>query len=83
MIDHHLESISPRLVKLLAAVVVGLSIGTLVPPEPVALPVLGSTPAVAVGGTGLLVGVAVYRWVPGLVNTSSSDCGCGGDCDCS
>lgn len=77
------ELVSPRLVKLLAAIVVGLSIGTLVPPEPVMLPYLGSVSAVLVGGTGLLVGAAVYRWVPALVSTSSSDCGCSGDCGCS
>lgn len=72
---------NPRTVKFAAAVVIGLSVGTLAPPEPVALPVVGPTPGLAVGGVGLVAGGALYQWGPTLVG--SPDCGCTGDCGCS
>lgn len=67
-----------KLGKILAAVVVGLSIGTLLPPDPVVLPVVGSVSGVLVGGIGLVVGGVLYAQLSG-----TSDCGCSGDCDCS
>lgn len=63
--------------KLLAAVVVGASLATLVPPDPVTIPAVGSVPGLAAGAVGLVVGSVLYTQVPG-----SSGCGCGGDCDC-
>ena len=73
--------VNPRIVKVVAAIVVGLSIGTLVPPEPVVVPVVGTVSGIVVGGVGLVTGTALYLWVPGLVGTS--ECGCSGDCECS
>lgn len=72
---------SPKLVKFIAALVVGLSVGTMVKLEPVALPVLGSVPGLAVGGVGLLVGAVLYVRGPKLLGASG--CGCGADCGCS
>lgn len=72
---------NPRAVKVVAAVVLGLSLGTLVPPEPVTLPAVGTVPGVAAGGIGLAVGAVLYLWVPGWLGASG--CGCDGDCDCS
>jgi hypothetical protein len=70
---------SPKLVKMVAAVVVGLSIGTLLPPEPVAVPGVGPVPGLAVGGVGLLAGAVLYLKGPALVGTG---CGCATDCGC-
>jgi hypothetical protein len=69
-----------KAVKLFAAAVVGLSLGTLVPPDPLALPAAGTVPALPVGVAGLAVGTALYVRGPALVGASG--CGCGGDCDC-
>lgn len=73
--------VSPKALKVAAAVVVGLSVGTLVSSDPVALPVVGTASGLLVGGVGLLAGGVLYYWVPGLV--ASPDCGCSGDCGCS
>lgn len=73
--------VSPKVVKVVAAIIVGLSVGTLVPPEPVVFPAIGAVSGVAVGGVGLVAGVVLYVWVPTLV--SSSECGCAGECGCS
>lgn len=72
--------VTPKVVKVVAAVVVGLSVGALLPPEPVSVPLLGPVPAVAVGGVGLVVGAVLYLRVPDLVGVKG--CGCTGDCDC-
>lgn len=67
-----------RLGKVVAAVVIGLSIGTLVPPEPVALPMVGSVSGIVAGFAGLVVGGGLY----GLARRSASGCGCDGECRC-
>lgn len=72
---------SPKTVKVVAAVLVGLGVGTLTSAEPVSLPVVGPTSALAVGGVGLAAGAVLYQWGPNLVG--SPDCGCTGDCGCS
>ena len=72
---------SAKAVKLVAGVVVGLSVGTLVAPEPVTIPAVGLVSGVAVGGLGLVVGAALYRQGPAVVG--ASECGCSGDCGCS
>lgn len=66
-----------KVTKVFAAVLVGLAVGSMVPPEPVVLPVVGSVSSLVVGGVGVAVGALVYARVPG-----SSGCGCSGDCDC-
>lgn len=66
-----------RIAKLLGAVLVGFSVGTLLSFEPVALPVVGSVPALLAGGVGILVGGGIF-----LRARKSSDCGCSGDCGC-
>lgn len=73
--------VSPKIVKVVAAIVVGLSIGTLVPPDAVLLPVVGPMSGIVVGGIGLITGTVLYLWVPALVSPSA--CGCTGDCGCS
>lgn len=75
------ELASPKLIKVVAAVVVGLGAGALLPPDPVTLPVVGTVPGVVAGAVGVAVGGALYRWGPGVLATP--DCGCAGDCDCS
>ena len=72
---------SRRAIKLVAGVVVGVSIGTSVPPEPVSLPAVGAVSGVAVGGLGLVAGAVLYLRGPDAL--TSSDCGCSGDCGCS
>lgn len=67
-----------RLGKVLAGIVMGLSIGTLLPPEPVSLPAIGSVSGVLVGIAGLLVGTGLFL----LIQRSSSACGCGEGCGC-
>lgn len=67
----------PRIGTFLAAVLVGAGLATLVPPDPVTLPAVGSVPGPAVGATGLVAGGALYTLIP-----ASSNCGCGGDCNC-
>ena len=68
--------LTPKLVKIVAAVIVGLSIGTAVPPEPVLLPVVGPVPSLAVGTIGLLAGASLYLRGPTFIGSSESDCGC-------
>lgn len=65
----------PTVGKLLAAVVVGFSVGTLLSPEPLTVPLVGTVPGVAVGGVGLVAGGLLYTQIP--------SCGCSGDCGCS
>lgn len=72
---------SPRAVKMVAAVIVGLSVGTLVPPEPVTVPTVGPVSGILVGGIGLVVGGVLYLRGPRVVG--SPECGCSGDCGCS
>lgn len=71
----------PKLVKIVAAVLIGLSIGTAIPPSTIYLSGVGSMPSVVVGGIGLVSGVVAYQWGPNILG--SSDCGCSGDCGCS
>jgi len=80
---HRRTLLSPKLVKIIAAIIVGLSIGTAVPPEPILLPVVGAVPGLAVGTIGLLAGAALYLRGPTFVGSPESDCGCTGDCGCS
>lgn len=61
--------------KFLAAALIGLGVGTLLSPDPVAVPLVGTVPGVAVGGVGLVAGGLLYAQMP--------NCGCSGDCDCS
>lgn len=72
----------PTLVRLLSAVLVGLGIGTAVPPTPVDLPVVGAVPGLLAGATGVLIGAVLYVRGPGLLGTGRADCDCAGDCDC-
>ena len=66
-----------RIVKLLAAVVVGFSVGTLLSFEPVTLPLLGTTSGLLVGGVGLVAGGGLF-----LRARQSASCGCSGNCGC-
>jgi len=70
----------PQLAKLVAAILIGLGIGTLVPTRPVSVPGVGTVSGVLVGVVGLGAGVVLYRWAPG--RAASSGCGCSGDCGC-
>lgn len=72
------NTLSPRVVKVAAAAVAGLGVGTLVPPDPVRLPVAGSVPGLVVGAVLLAGGLALYVHGPSLLGTG--DCGCGGGC---
>lgn len=81
MLETHRRKIDPRIVKVLAAVVIGLSVGTMVPPKAVLLPAVGAVPGLLVGGLGLVAGAALFQWGPRLVGVA--DCGCTGDCGCS
>lgn len=81
MVSRRRTALTPKIVKVAAAVLVGLNVGTLVPPSPVTLPVAGEVSGVLVGATGLATGAALYRFGPGLLG--STDCGCAGDCGCS
>lgn len=73
--------VTPKLVKIGAAVIIGLSIGMLVPPKSVVLPVIGRVSGVLVGGSGLVLGVTLYTQLPKLV--APSGCDCSGKCGCS
>lgn len=64
---------------LAAAVVVGLGLGTLVPPDPVSVPLVGRVPGVVAGGVGLVTGGGAFAL---LKRSSGSGCGCSGDCEC-
>ncbi|WP_232703565.1 hypothetical protein [Halobacterium wangiae] len=72
--------ITPKLVRILAAVVIGFSIGAVLPPDPAAINALGTLPGVLLAGTGVIVGVVMYVKVPGLLGAKS--CGCTGECAC-
>lgn len=61
--------------KLIAGLVLGLSLGTLVQPDPMTVPAVGAVPSAVVGGLGLVVGAVLYTQIP-------SGCDCGGDCGC-
>lgn len=73
--------LTPRIVKMIAAVVVGLSVGAMLPPEPVSVPAVGTVSGLIVGGVGVLSGSVLY--VQGADLVGSSGCGCSGDCGCS
>lgn len=74
-----LSSVSvPWLGKLLAAVVVGLGIGTLVPPDPVTVPAVGTVSGLLVGGGAVVAGGGLYLWI----QRSTGRCDCGGACGC-
>lgn len=73
--------INPKLVKILAAIIVGVSISTLLSWTPVSVPGVGLVPGYLLGGVGLIAGGAIYQWVPPLMGTSG--CGCEGNCGCS
>lgn len=73
--------VSPKVVKFVAAVVIGLSVGTMLSPEPMALPAVGQVPSVAVGAIGLVLGSLLFSEVPR--HLQSTGCGCGDDCGCS
>lgn len=72
---------SPRVVKMIGAIVMGLSIGALLPPEPMAVPAVGVVPGVLVGGLGLAGGALLYVQAPKWLRPSG--CGCSDDCGCS
>lgn len=63
---------SRTLGKLVAAIIAGLGIGTLVSPEPVTVSVIGTVSGVIVGAIGPVAGGVLY--------TQISGCGCSGDC---
>lgn len=71
---------SPRIVKIVAAISIGLSIGGLLPPNPTLLQSLGTALGLFVGGTGVVVGGLVYTQIPPRL--PSAGCGCGDNCDC-
>ncbi|MFB6152633.1 MAG: hypothetical protein ABEJ27_00125 [Halodesulfurarchaeum sp.] len=64
-----------------AAVILGVSIGTLLRAETVLVPSVGAVPGLLAGAVGLLVGAGLYHWGPTYLATTG--CGCAGDCDCS
>lgn len=66
-----------RVWKLSAAGLAGLGVGTLLSPEPIAIPVLGTMSGLVVGAAGLVVGGVMYHQAP-----DSGGCGCGSDCSC-
>lgn len=61
-----------------AAVTMGLGIGTLTSPGSTAVPVAGTVPDPLVGGVALVAGGALYL----AVRRSGEGCDCGGACDC-
>lgn len=72
------------LARVLVGAVIGLSLGTLIAADPVALPILGAVNGVVVGGLGLAVGGALYTRLPdcGCGSASASDSGCADECGC-
>ncbi|QSX00219.1 hypothetical protein [Haloterrigena alkaliphila] len=66
----------PRLGKFVAAVIVGLGIGTLVAPEPVTVPTVGAVPGLLAGSAAIAVGTGLYLWI----KRTTAGCGCGGGC---
>lgn len=59
----------------------GLSVGTLVAPEPVSMPAVGTVSGIAVGGLGLVAGAMLFLRGPDAIG--ASECGCSGECGCS
>lgn len=76
----HPTTVSPRAVKLAAAVVIGLSLGGVVPPNPSLLEWLGPVPGVFAGALGAGLGAIVYTQVPRRL--TATECGCVDDCGC-
>ncbi len=74
--DHRLR----RGLLLIAAVFVGLGIGSLVPPDPVTLPAFGTVPGVLIGAGALAIGGGLYFGLRRL--SDSKACGCVGPCSC-
>lgn len=74
------ELINPKYVKIVAAIVIGLSVGSILPPDPAAFDILGVLPGTFVAGTGVIIGAIMYTKLPEIV--SSKSCGCTGDCGC-
>jgi hypothetical protein len=65
--------------KLVAAVLVGFGVGSLLRPGPVALPFVGATPGLVFGAAVVVAGGALYVGV----DRKTSGCGCSEpDCDC-
>lgn len=56
----HTGNVNPKLVKVVAAVIMGLSIGTLIPPEPVIVPAIGVVPGLVAGSIGFVTGAVLY-----------------------
>jgi|GEM_PF-5442075 len=73
--------VSPKMVKVGAAVIIGVSLGTVLGGETVLVPGIGAVPGVVGGGVGALAGAALYRWGPPVVGGGT--CDCTGDCGCS
>jgi hypothetical protein len=70
-------------VKMAAAVVVGLGIGTALNGT-VAVPGLGAVPGLAIGAVGVLAGGVLYTQAPTIApGSTAAGCGCEGDCGCS
>lgn len=74
------ELISPKLVKVLAAVVIGLSIGAVLPPNPFAIDAFGLLPGISLAGAGAAIGTVMYTRLPAVL--APKGCGCAGDCGC-
>lgn len=76
-IRQHTADALPTIGKLLAAVIIGISLGMLLPPDPVTLPLFGTVPGLVAGAGGLAIGGVLFAKIPG-----SSGCGCSGNCGC-
>ncbi len=73
--------VTPKLVRILAAMVIGFSIGAVLPPDPAAINALGTLPGVLLAGIGVAVGAVMYVRCPGFLGAKR--CGCTGACSCS
>lgn len=72
-------SVAPgRIGVFVAAIVVGFSLTSLVPPDPVTLPLVGEVSAFLASGVGLVAG----GWLYAATRYTGDDCGCGGNCNC-
>lgn len=65
---------------ILAAVLIGLGVGSMIPPNPVSIPAVGSVSAFVVGPVAVGLGVGTYL---GLRRQGAKrSCGCVGSCSC-